>query len=139
MGLTSDDEGLSVKIPGWAGKASGFCGVFFTLLGVAYKAGVYHQHEMAAIQSAVDTSMSTKLAVDALAQKSEVSRRISDYQSRQIYTLDANRGLINNYVKAPQIPMPQPDIVKQQKDDHSYFDHDQMLSKAVNSHLSASE
>jgi len=53
------------------------------------------------------------------------------FNSRRIETLDNNQKLMNRYVRAPQIPMPQPDMVKQQpqvKEDRSTV-NDPFLAK----------
>ena len=102
-----------MKVPTWIKPAVPYTAVLAAVLGGAWQAGRDYQSILSAVKANADTTIEVKKAVEGIAQDNKSLRSFGVYQSRRIDTLDANRGLINRTVQAPQIPMPLPDSVKQ--------------------------
>jgi hypothetical protein len=71
--------------------------------------------------------------LDEMRQDNSALRGYASYQSRRIDTLQSNEALMNRYVHAPQVPMPQPDAAKQKQDSsgQSVLDSEPTLSKSL--------
>jgi hypothetical protein len=105
-------KGSLMKFPAWL-KAIGGGSALISVGVLIWQASAWCTNTTNMLLQQSKTQLDIMQTLDGIRRDNSTLRSHEVYQSRRIDTLDANRGLINGIVKAPQIPMPMPDAIKQ--------------------------